>query len=185
MSAEGRDLLGSGFEYPVERFRSRLLKKLNLPIPKNGATALELGCGDGLVSSWLAEQGWKVTSLDAEAHPNWKPLARRHKGRLNFQMGDAAKLGKLKGKYDLVFEKDMLHHVPDPVAVLRQMNAKGKKGGTLLVLEANRYNPVFYLHLTLMGDHQHFTPGQLMGHFKSAGIKAPELKRIEARSTLR
>jgi SAM-dependent methyltransferase len=119
--------------------------------------------------------------MDAEAHPNWKSLEARHKGRLKFSTGDAAKLAKIRGAYDLVFEKDMLHHVPDPTAVLAQMKSKLKPGGLLVAVEANRFNPVFYVHLTLMGNHQHFTPGQLRRHFEAAGMLSPVQRVIEAR----
>jgi len=32
-----------------------------------------------------------------------------------------------------------------------------KQDGTIIIVEANRFNPIFYFHMTLMLGHQHFT----------------------------
>lgn len=176
----GRDLLGDGLSYPVRRYRDRLLARLQLE-PGRGRRALDLGCGDGMEAVWLAERGWKVDAYDLEAHPRWPELARRYKGRLRFATADAAKLGKLKRPYALVFQKDVLHHVPDPGAVLAHMKRLCAPGGQVVVLECNRKNPVFYLHLTLLKGHQHFTNRRLAGLLDGAGLQGWTLKRIEAR----
>ncbi len=40
--------------------------------------------------------------------------------------------------------------------------------GSIVVVEANRYNPVFYIHLTLLGDHQHYTQKALRKFLQQA-----------------
>lgn len=176
----GRELIGGGESLAVERFRSRLFSSLPRP-PRAGARALELGCGDGLASVHLARLGWKVEATDLEPHPGWKSIAAASKGRIRFRPADVGKLGRLKGGYDLVFEKDMLHHVPDPVAVLKQMRRLAGAGGQVIVVEANRHNPIFYLHLTLMEGHQHFSRAQLLDYMAQSGMKDVELQIREAR----
>ena len=177
----GRDLLeDAGLSLAVSRYRDRLLGRLGLEAGR-GRTALDLGCGDGMEAGWLAERGWKVEAYDLEPHPRWAALARQYKGRIRFGTADAARLGQLKKPYALVFQKDMLHHVPDPAAVLRQMRRLTAEGGLAVVLECNRLNPVFYLHLTLMKGHQHFTRWRLRQLLDEAGLDGYELKLIEAR----
>ena len=184
MSAEvslGRDFLVEETGLAVARYRDRLLDRLDLPEGK-GKTALDLGCGDGMEAEWLADRGWKVLALDLFPHPKWESRKKNYKGKLKFGTADAATLSKAApGVYDFVFQKDMLHHVPEPGAVLAQMKKKVKKGGRLAVLECNRFNPIFYVHLTLMGDHQHFTRGQLSRLLDAAELDDWKLKLIEAR----
>jgi SAM-dependent methyltransferase len=177
----GRELLGGRDSLAVEAYRERLLSGLALPEGR-GRKVLDLGCGDGLEALYFLRRGYNVEAHDLEPHPRWKELERRFKGRLRFQLSDAAKLGRLKAaSYDLVFEKDMLHHVDKPVEVLRQMGRLLKKGGSAHVVECNRYNPIFYLHLTLWGGHQHFSRSRLKALLAEAGIASYTLRLREAR----
>jgi ubiquinone/menaquinone biosynthesis C-methylase UbiE len=178
--ALGRDLLGDGRTLPVTRYRDRLMARLRLQ-PGRGRRALDLGCGDGMEAGWLAEHGWSVDAYDLEPHPAWPELQRLYKGRIRFDTADAGSLRGLKRRYALVFQKDMLHHVPDPGAVLKEMKRLCAPGGSVVVLECNRYNPVFYLHLTLLKGHQHFSLGRLRGLLQAAGLRGALLRRIEAR----
>jgi SAM-dependent methyltransferase len=41
-----------------------------------------------------------------------------------------------------------------------------KPGGSALIVEANRYNPIFYPHMTLALGHEHFT-GARFGAFEA------------------
>ena len=178
----GRELIGSGGaqSMAVEYYRQRLLGRLGIGEGR-GKKALDLGCGDGLEAVYLARKGYTVYAYDIETHPRWPELAKRSKGRIKFGLADATRLDKIKGSYDLVFQKDMLHHVAEPLAVLTAMKRLTKKGGRLLVVECNRLNPVFYLHLTLLGDHQHFTRARLSALMDKAGLKGWKLALCEAR----
>jgi SAM-dependent methyltransferase len=175
----GRALLSGRATYPVERYFDRLLRRLDLA--KGGGRALDAGCGDGLVSAWLAAHGWDVAAEDMEPHPAWPGLAAAAAaGRLRFGLRDAG-AGGGDGGFDLVLTKDMLHHAADPVAALTALRGRVRPGGRLVVVECNRLNPVFYVHLTLMGNHQHFTRERLLGLLGQAGLGDARLERIEAR----
>lgn len=174
----GRALLSGRATYPVERYLDRLLGRLDLGEGR-GRRALDAGCGDGLVSAWLAAHGWKVQAEDREAHQAWPSLAKAAEGRLRFSRRDAGAKGA--GGFDLVLTKDMLHHAADPQAVLRILSSRLKAGGRLLVVECNRLNPVFYVHLTLLEGHQHFTRARLLGLLEGAGLDRVHLKLVEAR----
>lgn len=174
----GRALLAGHATYPGERYMDRLLGRLSLS-RGNGLRALDAGCGDGLVSAWLAARGWNVRAEDREAHPAWPGLAKAAHGRLAFARRDASDKGT--GAFDLVLTKDMLHHADDPAAALLALKARVKPGGRLVVVECNRLNPVFYVHLTLMEGHQHFTRSRLLGLLAGAGLDGVRLELIEAR----
>jgi len=178
--AAGRELLGSGDSLAVERFRQRLLGPLDLGVGR-GRLALDVGCGDGLEAVELLRRGWKVDAVDLEPHPRWTSLARQWKGKLRFSTASDAQLAKRKGAYDLVFQKDVLHHVPAPAAFLATLKRLTAPGGQLWVLECNRRNPVSYVHLTLLGGHQHFTVTRLKAMAAEAGLDGAELHSREAR----
>lgn len=174
----GRALLSGRATIPVERYLDRLLGRLDLGDGR-GRKALDAGCGDGLVSAWLAAHGWSVRGEDREAHSAWPRLAEASRGRLRFVRRDAGARGG--GGFDLVLTKDMLHHAEDPAAALAALKARVKPGGRLLVVECNRLNPVFYVHLTLMKGHQHFTRPRLLALLRQAGLDGLRLDLVEAR----
>ena len=180
MPSLGRELIEGGDSLAVEAYRQRLLSAFGMA-PGGGKKALDLGCGDGLEAIYLARLGYSVTALDIESHPRWKRVEKDWKGRIRFKKADASKLKALKGSYDLVFEKDMLHHVDEPLKVLAEMKRLLKKGGTLHIAECNRYNPIFYVHLTLLGGHEHFSRGRLKSLLEEAGLGGYLLKLREAR----
>jgi ubiquinone/menaquinone biosynthesis C-methylase UbiE len=180
VDAPGRDLIGDGGSLAVEAYRERLLSAFRIG-PGRGKKALDLGCGDGLEAVYLARLGYSVLALDLQAHPRWKALEKEWKGRIRFKVADAAKLKSLKPGFDLAFEKDMLHHVDEPPAVLAEMKRLLKKGGKLYIAECNRYNPIFYVHLTLLGGHQHFSRGRLKALLGAAGMPGYRLALREAR----
>jgi SAM-dependent methyltransferase len=179
-SVEGRDHLGSGHSLAVARFRRRLLGGLDLE-PGRGRWALDVGCGDGLEALELIGRGWKVRAVDLQPHPAWPALARQHRGSLRFELADDAALARWKGRFPLVFQKDVLHHVPDPAALLATLKRLTAPGGDLWLLECNRRNPVSYLHLTLLGGHQHFTRRRLEALARGAGLAPWQLWQREAR----
>ena len=180
MAAPGRELIGGGDSLAVEAYRERLLSAFRLP-PGRGKRALDLGCGDGMEAVYLARLGYHVDAFDLEAHPRWPAIEKEWKGRIRFGLADAARLRRVKAGYDLAFQKDMLHHVDEPLKVLHEMKRVLKPGGRLLIAECNRYNPVFYLHLTLLGGHQHFSRGRLRALLQKAGMDGYRLTLREAR----
>jgi ubiquinone/menaquinone biosynthesis C-methylase UbiE len=57
---------------------------------------------------------------------------------------------------------DVLHHVDNPEEVIREIKRISKRNSRLIIIEANRYNPLFYIHMTKMLGHNHFTRGNFM-----------------------
>jgi SAM-dependent methyltransferase len=163
----------------AESYRQRLFQGLKVPVVRRGR-ALDLGCGEGEEALLFAGLGYQVDAVDLAPHAAWKANARRGRGKVKFKAGDASAI-KGRAVYDLVYEKDMLHHANDPVAALRRMAALCKPGGEVLVVEANRWNPVFYVHLTLLGEHDHFSGPKFKRLLAEAGLEGGSLSRMEAR----
>ncbi len=72
--------------------------------------ALDVGCGAGVFSVWLAEQGFEVTGIDLfpEAIAMGEARAREHGVNVTFVMGDLFELAPPQ-PFDLVFDSGCLH----------------------------------------------------------------------------
>ena len=133
-----------------ERFRDRLRTKLGVRV---AGDVLDIGCMDGRNTAAYAAEARSVVGLDIAAHPAWEALAGEN---LRYVEGDAQNLPFDDGTFDLVFATAMLHHTASPTRVLREMVRVRRPRGTLVIVEPNRLNPLSWLHLTLLGEHDHF-----------------------------
>ncbi|MEA3255733.1 MAG: class I SAM-dependent methyltransferase [Candidatus Altiarchaeota archaeon] len=81
----------------------------------NVKQALEVGCGVGVVSSYLAEKyGWDVTGIDLD--PDQIKRAKNNNIKdesLKFLEADATRLPFENNEFDMVLSFDALHHIPD------------------------------------------------------------------------
>jgi len=139
---------------PVEEYRRRVYQKINLEI-RPGMKVLDLGCGDGYDSVFFAKKGAQVTGVDEITSPQWQEFKKSYP-KLSFLKANAEKLSLPSNSFDLVFTKDVAHHTQNPEKFLKEALRLTKKGGELVIIEANRYNLLFFVHLTLMRGHQHF-----------------------------
>jgi SAM-dependent methyltransferase len=73
--------------------------------------ALDLGCGTGTNSLYLAERGWKVTGIDfvAAAIRRARQKAAAAKLSVDFRVADVTRLDFLQEPYDLAFDVGCLH----------------------------------------------------------------------------
>jgi ubiquinone/menaquinone biosynthesis C-methylase UbiE len=133
------------------RFRLRCLEKLGYEV-RGDESLLDAGCGDGGVARLLRERVNEVTAIDVEPSPEWQD-----EPGLRFLVGDAEALPFESSSFDLVHSKDSLHHMDTPERALAEYHRVLKPGGAALIVEANRYNPLFYSHMTLALGHEHFT----------------------------
>lgn len=112
---------------------------VDLVSPLSPGTALDLGCGEGADSIWLAQQGWAVTGVDisttalarAERHAEEAGLPA---GGIRWQREDLATLSHGQ-EYDLVSAFFLHSQVDFPrEEILRRAAAAIAPGGVLLVV---------------------------------------------------
>jgi ubiquinone/menaquinone biosynthesis C-methylase UbiE/uncharacterized protein YbaR (Trm112 family) len=105
---------------------------------KNDFTVLDLGCGNGVSTDSI--KGRMVVGIELSE----KQLIRAKKRfpNRNFVVGDARKIPFKKETFDLIVAINMLHHVNDPENVLKECFRVLKKGGKLLTVDPNLYNPI-------------------------------------------
>lgn len=144
-----------------------------------GLTALDVGCGAGLLCEPLARMGASVTGIDA-AEENIA-AARAHAGDLAIDYV-AGEVGAIDGRFDLVTCLEVIEHVADRPAFLSALRARTGNGGVLVMSTPNR-TPLSYATLIVgaeriartipRGAHdwnRFVTPDELTAELASAGF---------------
>lgn len=106
----------------------------------SGKMALDIGCGTGNYTAFMAEQGFsEVIGVDfsSRAISIAKKLGSHYKN-IQFIVGDVTKLQPLMSdkKFDFIFDYSILHHI-EPLLVqgyANQFDQLLKPGGTLLLV---------------------------------------------------
>src|ERR1700747_1944157 len=108
----GHDLKGEGKRL---RLMSELLDPMHrrylesLDVVKSGARTLEVGCGNGSISAWLARQGapnGQAVGVDLDLS-----LVDVHLPNLEFRKADITTAPVEPGSFDVVTARAVLHHV--------------------------------------------------------------------------
>lgn len=75
--------------------------------------ALDLGCGTGTNSITLAKQGWRVNGVDfmPKAIRQARKKALQAGLKIDFRVGDVARLEGLAGKFDLILDIGCYHNL--------------------------------------------------------------------------
>ncbi len=158
-----------------------------------GARALDVGCGGGLLSEALARAGARVTGIDLA--PAVLDVARLHllESGLEVDYREAsveAIAAEAGGQFDVITCMEMLEHVPDPASVVRACAQLLRPGGRLFLSTLNRTPRSFaaaiigaehVLRLLPRGTHhyaQFIKPSELAADLRAAGLVLEDLRGI-------
>lgn len=97
---------------------------------------------------------------------------------LNYIQADVTALPISSDMFDLVFAKDLLHHLNKPTRALCEFRRVLKRNASLIIVEADRANPFMSLYIRL--GHNHFTVAQLSSLIRKAGLKDYKVEKISA-----
>jgi len=106
--------------------------------PLAGRSALDVGCGAGLLAEPLARMGAKVMGVDAA--PENIAAARDHAAGQGLAIAYfAGELAALPAStFDLVTSMEVVEHVTDPAAFVAELAARLAPGGLMILSTPNR-----------------------------------------------
>ena len=113
-----------------------------LPHLSSGTTVLDIGCGPGTITADFATliTPARVTALEvteAALGLARAEIARRGLTNVEFVVGDVHALAFPDDSFDVVHAHQVLQHVGDPVAALREMRRVTRPGGVIAVRDSD------------------------------------------------
>jgi 2-polyprenyl-6-hydroxyphenyl methylase/3-demethylubiquinone-9 3-methyltransferase len=158
------------------------------PTPLKGKTALDVGCGGGLLAEPLARLGARVTGMDAA--PEVIEVAREHAARMDLEIDyRAGDVQALEGEFDLITAMEVIEHVAEPGAFLQALAWRLAPEGLLIMSTPNATGWSKFLMITIgegfglipRGTHQFdkfISPDRMTQLFADAGLKCCDIEGI-------
>jgi 2-polyprenyl-6-hydroxyphenyl methylase/3-demethylubiquinone-9 3-methyltransferase len=104
--------------------------------PLEGKTALDVGCGAGLLAEPLARLGAKVTAIDPTSE--LINVARDHAAGQGLEIDyRVSAVEDLDGKYDLITSMEVIEHTADPQQFIDDLAKRLAPGGLLMMSTPN------------------------------------------------
>jgi ArsR family transcriptional regulator len=156
-------------------FGSRFTAEALLSLLPPGWRVVDIGCGTGNIAELLAPHVAEVVAVDL-SEPMLEAARRRLDGQENvdFRIGSADDLPLDDGSCDAATAGLMLHHVDDPLAVLREARRVLKPNGVLLIIEMLPHDRAEYREQ--MGHlHLGFSEAELRDLCTRAGFGEPRV----------
>jgi 2-polyprenyl-6-hydroxyphenyl methylase/3-demethylubiquinone-9 3-methyltransferase len=115
------------------------------PTPLAGLSAVDVGCGGGILSEGLARLGMEVVGIDV-VERNIR-IAREHAAQsglaVDYRVTTAEALAELGAQFDVVFNMEVVEHVADLRHFMHACNNLVRPGGLMFVATINRTWPAF------------------------------------------
>ena len=114
----------------------------------NGKRLLDLGCGAGENSVYFAKKGAHCVAADYS--PGMVEVAQKLAAANGVQIegctANAMALEFPDNTFDIVYASNLLHHLPDPKACIREMHRVLKPGGKACFWDPLKHNPVINVY---------------------------------------
>ncbi|HEU0283193.1 MAG TPA: bifunctional 2-polyprenyl-6-hydroxyphenol methylase/3-demethylubiquinol 3-O-methyltransferase UbiG [Gallionella sp.] len=180
---------GSEFK-PLHEINPLRLDYIARIAPLSGKTALDVGCGGGILAESMAALGAQVTGIDlgdkalqvARLHLLESGLQVNYR---NIAVEDLAV--EQPGRYDVVTCMELLEHVPDPESTVQACARLVKPGGHVFFSTLNRtvksylfavIGAEYLLKLLPRGTHDHdkfIKPSELAQFCRNAGLTVSDI----------
>lgn len=120
-----------------------------LPHLEQGFDVLDVGCGPGTITVGLAARvnPGRVLGVDRSTEPLMRAsdlAVARGVENVQFEQADVYELPYQDGCFDVVHAHQVLQHLTDPVAALKEMGRVARRGGLVAVRDADYAAMVWY-----------------------------------------
>ena len=132
---------------PLHDINPLRLEYINQRAPLAGKKVLDIGCGGGILSESMVQQGAQVKGIDLGKAPLSVATlhAKENKLQIEYELISAEEIAQREpGSYDIVTCLEMLEHVPQPQNIVMACSQLVKPGGNVFFSTINR-NPKAYL----------------------------------------
>ena len=153
--------------YFTEAVREAAIRKAYL---RPEMTVADVGAGTGFLAAGLAPRVKQVHVLDGS--PAMLEVARKNLSVFDnviFRLADGSSLPLPDASLDAVFANMYLHHMPDPLAAIREMARLLKPGGRLLITDLDAH-PYAWLKAEMADVWQGFARSQMHTWFEQADL---------------
>jgi 2-polyprenyl-6-hydroxyphenyl methylase/3-demethylubiquinone-9 3-methyltransferase len=156
--------------------------------PLEGKSALDVGCGAGLLAEPLARLGATVTGIDASAEVI--AVAREHAAAMGLDIDyRAGDVQQLKSRFDLITCMEVIEHVANPAAFVKALAQRVAPDGLLILSTPNATTRSRLLMITIgegfgqipKGTHdfdKFITPERMKALLSDAGLNCLDIEGI-------
>ena len=148
-------------------FITRIAKRLS-----QNSSILDAGCGYGILSFELAQQGFSITSLDLdpdriEQVSNMAKNFPKLKGKVTAQVGSILKTNYQNEQFDLTMCSEVIEHLVEDAQAVREL-ARVTKSGGLVIISVPTDSPRNTVEFRQLG---HERPGYSRKMLEDLGVK--------------
>lgn len=159
-------------KFEIWKQRMSAVENYTAPFGEEPKKVLDIGCANGGFLEFCKNQGWKVQGVDLSADA----CAEAIKKGLDVFCGDIKDAGFKDNTFDCITMWDLIEHLTDPMADLKEMERILKPGGIMAIATPNLLKsylmkenwPGFncsYEHL------YYFTPATVIKYMDSLGLE--------------
>lgn len=128
-----------GFEYSLNNYYAPLISKYTSKNDK----VLEIGCGTGGLTSWLASQFEDVVGIDLSGE--MIDIARKKFPDTKFYQGDCQNLDKFGVKPDVIVGLNTFSYYPNKRESIKNYSSNLRKDGRVIIMDMNPRCPTYPL----------------------------------------